>query len=438
MGSYVEASRGVMVIFEEYDPNYAQMSLDEAYMDITPYCEMHAITSDDVVTELRQRVQRETGLTVSVGIAPNKMLAKISSDRNKPNGQFRVEADRNFIVDMMHDLPCRKIPGIGRVTERVLASLGVNTCGDVWSSRTMLHLTLGDIDWLYSAYLGIHSNVVEPAKRGERRSVGREHTFRPTSNVSDLKDFLRQSAVQVARDLERLDYRGKTITLTCKTDKFQRFTRAKTVLSYKHKEDDLYDITSKLFDAEVSARGGPFSMRLIGVRVSGLKDLREPEKGGIKNMLSRTASTSPQKRHQRDVSDMYVASADNDEDFEQAMQLALKQSMAECQSVDVGEENASPPPPDDITLKRLDARCPVCHKYLVLPQAEATDDHSINVLMNAHIDRCLLGNAVKDVSALPQPLMPNSREDVTSLGIPDTLERPSKKRRTLDSFFKKT
>ncbi|KAH0447971.1 hypothetical protein IEQ34_023194 [Dendrobium chrysotoxum] len=65
MSSYVEASQGVMAIFESYDPHYAQMSLDEAYLDITPYCEMNNTTADAVVMELRERVQTETGLTVS-------------------------------------------------------------------------------------------------------------------------------------------------------------------------------------------------------------------------------------------------------------------------------------------------------------------------------------------------------------------------------------
>jgi DNA polymerase kappa len=299
MPSYVAASQVVMAVFEEYDPSYAQMSLDEAYLDVTPYCELNQISVTEVVKQLQEEVHRATGLTVSVGIAPNKMLAKISSDRNKPNGFFQVLPDRGFIINLMQDLDCRKIPGIGRVNERLLSSLGVKQCGDIWSNRVMLSLVMNDIDWLLNAYLGIHSNVVEPAKRGERRSVGREHTFTPTADVALLKDYLKQSATQVGKDLERLDYRGKTVTLTFKTDTFRRYTRAKTMQWYQYKGEDLYATACKLLDQEYVARGGPIKLRLIGVRLSGLKDMRGPAKGSIKGMFDRS-SKSPQKKKEQD------------------------------------------------------------------------------------------------------------------------------------------
>lgn len=421
MSSYVAASQQFMAIFEEYDPNYAQMSLDEAYMDITSYCEMNGMTSDDVVTELRERVKKETGLTVSVGIAPNKMLAKISSDRNKPDGQFCVVPDRNFIIDMMRNLPCRKIPGIGRVTERILSSLKVETCGDIWEARVTLSLLFGDIDWLLNAYLGIHSNIVEPAKREERRSVGREHTFRPTKDVSELKKFLRQSAEQVQKDLERLDFRGKTITLTCKTDTFRRFTRAKTVLSYRYLADDLFELTSKLLDAEIAAHGGLLALRLIGVRVSSLKDLREPEHGGLKKLFS-NASHGTSKRSR---------TVTNDEAFEEeeeALQQALRRSLEECEDQDHLQSGLKrkesltdlpEPRPSPSTMEGKDSSavvCPVCCKTLFLVDADS-DDNAANAKLNSHIDFCLTGHT-------------------------DTLTELSpfhhvKKRKTLEAFFSK-
>lgn len=443
MSSYVAASQEVMSIFEHYDPNYAQMSLDEAYMDITPYCETYNTTADAVVKDLRERVRKETGLTVSVGIAPNKMLAKISSDRNKPNGQFLVKPDRNFIIDFMQGLPCRKIPGIGRVTERILSSLGVNTCGDIWHARTMLHLTLGDLDWLLSAYLGIHSNVVEPAKRGERRSVGREHTFRPTSDPTVLKDLLKQSAEQVQKDLQRLDYRGKTVTLTCKTDRFQRFTRAKTVDSYQYKADSLFNITSKLLDAEVASRGGPFPLRLIGVRVSGLKDLREPEHGGIKRMFEQV-KTSPRKKGKLD----HQKEGQHD-DFEEAMRRALKLSAQEYRekSSEAGHHEGSLqedssvddvrldqadtlPPVQDDKISLNDALCPICDRTIDVPINEANAS-SINALLNAHIDRCLTGQGDGDVVA-PAALMPKINSNKPPSGGRSTKKEVAN---TLDAFF---
>lgn len=392
MSSYVEASQGVMAIFESYDPHYAQMSLDEAYLDITPYCEMNNTTADAVVMELRERVQTETGLTVSVGIAPNKMLAKISSDRNKPNGQFRVEPSRNFIVDLMHDLPCRKIPGIGRVTERILASLGVLTCGDVAKSRVMLSLTLGDIDWLLKAYLGIHSNVVEPSKRGERKSVGREHTFRPTKDPAELKEYLRQSAEQVAKDLDRLDYRGKTITLTCKLDTFQRFTRAKTVTSYLYKAEDLFAVASKLFDIEIEQRHGPVAMRLIGVRITGLKDLREPESGGLKRLFEKSKSAASEKSEEEQTSKKLRHDDKQIEDqdiFEEAMQKALRDSSQEFREHSTPVTDVSDFKEEEKGKDLVNLTCPVCQETVPFPRDEEATEVRLNAFLNQHIDICL-------------------------------------------------
>lgn len=421
MASYVSASKEVMAIFEQYDPDYAQMSLDEAYMDITPYCEQNETNADAVVAELRQRVLIDTGLTVSVGIAPNKMLAKISSDRNKPNGQFRVEPNRNFIINLMQDLPCRKIPGIGRVTERILSSLDVNTCGDIWTQRTLLSLVLGEIDWLLNAYLGIHSNVVEPSKRGERRSVGREHTFSPTKDPVLLKEYLKQSADKVAEDLQRLDYRGKCITLTCKTDTFRRFTRAKTVTSHLHRADDLFAVVIKLLDAEFAAQGGPFSMRLIGVRVSALIDIREPEQGGIKKMFEQVKSGGKPKAKLDEGDDAADLS------FEAAMQRALEQSALDHHDMHLSR-STTPLETDYVPMNTDNTAltCPVCQRAIDLPSDVIGNESLMNTALNQHIDLCLSGEIPKKRQPLPVP----------SENKQHKLKKHKHAGPTLDRFFK--
>ena len=143
---------------------------------ITPYMALHDMTAADVVSHLRAAVEAETGLTISAGIASNKMLAKICSDKNKPNGQFELESEGKVIRAFMRDLPIRRIPGIGRVAERILTSMGVQTCGDVYTHRAVINLMdhyLG-LESLLKAYLGIGSNVVQPGRREERKSVGCE------------------------------------------------------------------------------------------------------------------------------------------------------------------------------------------------------------------------------------------------------------------------
>lgn len=380
MASYVAASKDVMSILENYDSTYAQMSLDEAYLDVTTYCEMNKMNVEEVVQQLQGEIKMTTGLTASVGIAPNKMLAKISSDRNKPNGYFHVLPERLFIINLMQEMPCRKVPGIGRFTERILSSLGVEKCGDIWISRVMLSLVLGDIDGLLNSYLGIHSNVVEPAKRGERRSVGREHTFRPTNDVSALKEFLRQSAAQVAKDLERLDYRGKTITLTFKTDAFRRYTRAKTMQYYQYKEEEIFATACKLLDAEHVTRGGPMTLRLIGVRLSGLKDLRGPEKGGLKQLFE-NPSKSPQKPSRDEQAEREASNPD-----EQELQQAIQKSMEEEKEEFIQEMH-----------QRSLVECPICQNPI---ECRGTFD-KCSATINNHIDRCL-SNETQQAEALPK------------------------------------
>lgn len=97
-----------------------------------------SMSAVDVVSQLRAEVEAQTALTISAGIASNRMLAKICSDINKPNGQFALEPDRAAVTRFMRDLPVRKIPGFGRVTERSLEGFGVETCGDIYTRRAQL------------------------------------------------------------------------------------------------------------------------------------------------------------------------------------------------------------------------------------------------------------------------------------------------------------
>ena len=103
-------SEKVRAICEKYDPNYDTMSLDELYLDITDYLSSNPNeTASNVANEIRTQIFKETQLTASAGIACNRMLAKIGSDMNKPNGQFELKSDRNTIIDFMNTLPTRYI-----------------------------------------------------------------------------------------------------------------------------------------------------------------------------------------------------------------------------------------------------------------------------------------------------------------------------------------
>ncbi|KAF8326536.1 uncharacterized protein EI90DRAFT_3281627 [Cantharellus anzutake] len=272
---YAQKSKEVMDVLGKYDPDMCIMGADEAYLTLNDYCDLHNMTPEECVEQMRADVHRETQLTCSAGIAANRMLAKICSDRNKPNGQFTLPRNADDIIKFMHDLPMRKIPGIGRVTERILTSLGINTCGDVCKHRAMLlsmdkHLP-GGISYLLNAHLGIGSNIVEPPVREDRKSVGVERTFSPDADKDALLAKLEGIAEDLEEDLARTGWAGRTVTLKYKLDTFQTFTRAKSLSRFITSKADIFAAGKELFLKEFPSIS---KLRLIGLRLTMLKDLR--------------------------------------------------------------------------------------------------------------------------------------------------------------------
>ena len=102
------------------------------------------IDPEAAVEQLRREVHEKTNITISAGIAANAKLAKICSNKNKPNGQYRIPNDRNAIMAFMASLPTRKVNGIGRVFERELDAIGVKTCGDIYAYRQYLSKLFGE------------------------------------------------------------------------------------------------------------------------------------------------------------------------------------------------------------------------------------------------------------------------------------------------------
>lgn len=211
---YTQASFEGREVFREYDANFGAYSLDEAYLDLTDYLTEHGgpDSADEVVQELRQRVKERTrGLTCSAGIGPNTMLAKIASEDNKPDGQTRVRADRDAILEYVHRLPVRRVPGCGKVLEHQLAALlQVQTCGEL---RAAAHLVRRAFEarpktctFLLRACLGLGSDELAEEDGHEVGSVGRkslstERTFQAESRLPELEMKLKELCRQVAEEM---------------------------------------------------------------------------------------------------------------------------------------------------------------------------------------------------------------------------------------------
>ncbi|KAI1795665.1 DNA/RNA polymerase [Ganoderma leucocontextum] len=322
---YNEMSNKVMTVCRRYDPNMSVVGCDEGYVNITSYCDERGMTPNECVSEMRQKIHEETMLTASAGIAPNRMLAKICSDRNKPNGQFKLDFEPQAIKAFMHDLSIRKVPGVGRVNEQLLESIGIKKCGDIYTQRGVLSLMDKQFGlmFLLQSYLGIASNVVEPWQRDEKKSIGSERTFHALSDTEKILAKLEEVAGELSADMADGGWTGKTITLKYKLDTFQVCTRAKSLDKWlSTKKEDLFALGKELLKPEL-----PLTLRLIGLRVTKLKDLKaeaESKARGIKRFFNATPSSPSKKRR---IEHAQTDEHDDPEDLPQLSQDGFATSM---------------------------------------------------------------------------------------------------------------
>ncbi|NXO76443.1 POLK polymerase, partial [Sitta europaea] len=234
-------------------------------------------SAEEVVKEIRFRIEQKTQLTASAGIAPNTMLAKMCSDRNKPNGQYRISPERLVVLDFLKDLPIRKVPGIGKVTEKMLKALGIVTCSELYQQRALLSLLFSEVSWrnFLDISLGLGSTHLE--KDGERKSMSTERTFSEINTAEDQYSLCRELCRDLAQELQKEGLKGKTVTLKLKNVNFEVKTRASTVLSSVSTEEEIFTVAKDLLGTEIdSVAPHPLRIRLMGVRVSGF--LTEEEK----------------------------------------------------------------------------------------------------------------------------------------------------------------
>ncbi|KAE9411202.1 DNA/RNA polymerase [Gymnopus androsaceus JB14] len=385
---YSNMSEKVMAIFSRYDPDMLAASCDEGYLNITEYCRQHNVTPDECVSEMRRIVEEETKLTVSAGIAPNK---------NKPNGQYHLPFDRNSIKEFMKDLPVRKVPGIGRVNERMLESIGVTNCGDIYTHRASLALLDKEfgLRFMLQTYLGIASNVVLPHQREERKSIGAERTFQPLTDQTKILQKLEEVAEELETDMTESGWTGRTVTLKYKLDNYQVFTRAKSLERWITKREDLFAIGKELLLPEL-----PLKIRLIGLRVTKLKDLKVSTDSGIKRYFNGTTEqTSPRKRRKTEVEESRddeqiwpesMPSFDDGDDEIQNVEDEPRVKSPASESASAASPRSKPISAKAAGKKRSTAEsqaCPVCDKVL-----ETKDNQELN----AHIDFCLSRGAIDE------------------------------------------
>lgn len=261
---YKKESRAVRDIFERFTPLVEPLSLDEAYLDVTGNAQFGG-SATLIAKEIRALIEKETGLTASAGIAPNKFLAKIASDWNKPNGQFTLRPED--IEAFMPSLKVEKIHGVGKVTAKKMHDLGIRTCADL-QKKSVIELAKHFGSWaegLYNASRGIDHRKVEP--HGERKSLTVEETYNedlPTlaACLARLPGLYEDWETRMLRAGEREKIRGFVVKL-----KFHDFKQTTHEISAKRWP--LIADFERLLEKAWDRRGEPVRLIGIGVRLAG-------------------------------------------------------------------------------------------------------------------------------------------------------------------------
>ncbi|KAI9834383.1 MAG: hypothetical protein M1819_002994 [Sarea resinae] len=361
---YTAKAQEVRAILANYDPRFESASIDEAYLNITKYLQEHDdLDPESAVQQLRAEVSEKTKITISAGIAANAKLAKIASNKNKPNGQYRVPSTRADIMAFMRELPTRKVNGIGRVFERELDAIGIKTCGDIYAQRAYLSKLFGEkaFSFLMNCYLGLGRTVIQPAEEYERKSVGTESTFGDISDKGQLRAKLRATAEELEKDLVRTGVRGRTLVLKMKMHTYEVLTRQVILPRAIAAADELYTYALPMLAKLERERPG-MRIRLMGLRVTNLTDSKPGPIdffGFTRTRQQREGGLEGEGSGKRKASVLAGASDCNDdgggewevwpeEEFEAAARREKEDEMAEMSRLSQEEDDHlfQGPPPD--------------------------------------------------------------------------------------------
>jgi DNA polymerase IV len=265
---YTDVSSQIMQIFKDYSPLVEVFSVDEAFLDVTGSLDFFG-SIDRIAYLIKSRIKARLGLTCSVGVAPNKLLAKLASGMKKPDGLILIK--REDIAGLMSDLPIGKLCGIGRRTARKLNQMGVFTCGQLGRFPVrQLKSKFGIIGQRLSLMgQGVDSSPVRPPdQEPEVKTVGHSMTLRRDLNSRDeISGFLLQLAEMVGRRSRRYQVRGKTVTLTVRYTDFSTFTRQRAQTVPIYRSEDIYFAAVQILDDLLLTH----PVRLLGVRLSNLQ-----------------------------------------------------------------------------------------------------------------------------------------------------------------------
>jgi len=284
MNKYADVSGMIMRILAGYTDMLEQISIDEAFLDVTG-CRRLSGTGREIAEKIKRHISGELRLTASVGVAPNKFLAKIASDLEKPDGL--VVVNPGMEKEFLAPLPIRCLWGVGPKTGEVLKKIGLHKIGQIAAvPQHDLERLLGDTGArLWRLSQGIDDRPVEPVEG--RKSIGHEMTFeKDTADFDVIRAALLELTEKTARRMRLEKVRARTITVKFRKEDFSTFTRQTTL-------GETADTVGKIFPVALELIKGLFHegtrVRLIGVYASNLQANSSPDGGAQLDLFRQTS-----------------------------------------------------------------------------------------------------------------------------------------------------
>lgn len=266
---YTYTSSRIMEMMKEYTPLVEVFSIDEAWLDVTHSLSIFG-TPERIAYLLKARIKESFGITCSVGIAPNKLLAKLASDMQKPDGLTVIKSED--VGRILERMPIKELCGIGKNMERHLNMMSIYTCGELGRcDEARLTRKFGILGRVYKMMgQGIDDSPVAPNEEDDEvKSVGHSMTLRQdVDRREDILKYLLQLSEMVGRRARRYGVSGKTVTLYVRfADFHSSFGKQNTLKSYINLSDEIFKAAVAILDTTEL----PQPVRQLGVRLSNLK-----------------------------------------------------------------------------------------------------------------------------------------------------------------------
>lgn len=281
MHKYLDTTLKFMSILADFSPFIEPVGIDEAFLDVTGFESLHGSTQK-MAEKIRRRIKDDLGISASVGIAGSKLVAKVASEKAKPDGLLEVEADKDR--QFLAPLPVNDMPGIGKKTEGTLKRLGIDTIGKLAKvpPATLKSYFGSSGVLLHRLSRGIDDRKVEPPAAA--KSISRETTFgEDTGDRALLEATLRYLSEKVGARLRGKNKKARCITIKVRTADFSTTTRRQTIAQATDADQTIFATGLELLNRELFVQKQP--IRLIGIGVSHLV-----EAGQQLNMLDSKAA----------------------------------------------------------------------------------------------------------------------------------------------------